>query len=106
MATKKKVGVPTGGHTPISSLSKEAAEASSPTSSASRPPSEGKNPKTPKPRADGSEGVKGFKLKLTETEMAEAFKAPSTSKLRDIGEASFGPPPERRPVRVWSFWYA
>lgn len=93
MATKKKASVPTGGHTPISNLSKEAAEAPTPTASVSRPPSEGKNPKTPKPREDGSEGVKGFKLKLTESAMAETFKAPSKSKLRDIGEASFGPPP-------------
>lgn len=95
MATKKKAGVPTGGHTPISSLSKEASEASSPTSTASSPPSEGKNPKTPKAREDGSENLKNFKLKVTETEMARAFKAPSTSKLRDIGEASFGPPPPK-----------
>src|SRR5688572_2888321 len=95
MATKKKEAVPTGLHTPISNLSKEAAEASSPTTTVSRPPSEGKDPKTPKPNADGSEGVKGFKLKLTESAMAEAFKAPSTSKLKDIGEASFGPPPPR-----------
>ena len=93
MATKKKASVPTGAHTPISNLSKEAAEAPTPTASVSRPPSEGKNPKTPKPREDGSEGVKGFKLKLTESAMAETFKAPSKSKLRDIGEASFGPPP-------------
>src|SRR5688572_28712124 len=72
MATKKKVSTPTGGHTPISSLSKEAAEATTPTTTVSRPPSEGVNPKTPKAREDGSEGVKGFKLKLTETAMAEA----------------------------------
>jgi V8-like Glu-specific endopeptidase len=95
MATKKKEATPTGGHTPISSLSKEAAEAPTPKASVSKPPAEGKDPKTPKPRADGSEGVKGFKLKLTESAMAESFKAPSTSKLRDIGEASFGPPPPR-----------
>lgn len=95
MATKKKETTPTGGHTPISSLSKEAAEAPTPKASASKPPSEGKNPKTPKAREDGSEGVKGFKLKLTESAMAESFKAPSTSKLKDIGEASFGPPPPR-----------
>jgi len=95
MATKKKEATPSGGHTPISSLSKEAAEAPTPKASVSKPPAEGKDPKTPKPRADGSEGVKGFKLKLTESAMAESFKAPSTSKLRDIGEASFGPPPPR-----------
>lgn len=94
MATKKKVSTPTGPHTPISSLSKEAAEAPTPKASASRPPSEGKNPKTPKAREDGSEGVPGFKLKkATEATMSEAFKAPDTSTLKDIGEASFGPPP-------------
>ena len=92
MATKKKEATPTGGHTPISSLSKEAAEAPTPKASESKPPAEGKNPKTPKARADGSEGVKGFKLKLTESAMAESFKAPKTTKLKDIGEASFGPP--------------
>ena len=95
MATKKSVSVPTGGHTPISNLAKELAEAESPKASVSRPPSEGKNPKTSKPREDGSEGVKGFKLKLTESAMAKAFKAPSKTKLKDIGEASFGPPPAR-----------
>jgi V8-like Glu-specific endopeptidase len=96
MATKKtQLAVPTGGHTPISNLSKEAAEAPTPKASVSRPPSEGKDPKTPKPREDGSEGVKGFKLKITEMASAESFRAPSTSKLKDIGEASFGPPPPR-----------
>lgn len=36
----------------------------------------------------------GFKLRTaTESEMAELFTAPSSSELRDIGEASFGPPP-------------
>lgn len=95
MTTRKKEATPTGGHTPISNLSKEAAEAPTPKVTTSKPPSEGKNPKTPKAREDGSEGVKGFKLKLTETAMAEVFKAPNTSKLRDIGEASFGTPPPR-----------
>lgn len=96
MATKKKEAVPTGLHTPISSLSKEAAGAPTPKTSVSRPPSEGTNPKTPKAREDGSEGVKGFKLKLSESAArAESFRAPSTSKLSDIGEASFGPPPPR-----------
>ena len=96
MAKKKtELAVPTGAHTPISNLSKEAAEAPTPKASVSRPPSEGKDPKTPKAREDGSEGVKGFKLKVTESARAESFRAPSTSKLRDIGEASFGPPPPR-----------
>lgn len=86
MATSKK---PRGGHAPVSNLSKEAAEASSPTTTASKPPSEGKNPKTPKPRADGAEGV--LKKKLTESAAVETLKAPS-KKFPDIGEASFGPP--------------
>lgn len=94
MATKKKVSTPTGSHTPTSNLSKESAEATSPTSTASRAPSEGTNPKTPKPRKDGAEDVKGLKLKLTESVAMEVFKAP-TAKLRDIGEASFGPPPAK-----------
>lgn len=100
MATKKKVSIPTGGHTPVTNLSKEAAEATSPTATASRPPAEGKNPKTPKPRNDGAEDVKGLKLKLTESASMESFQAPTklkapTAKLPDIGEASFGPPPAR-----------
>lgn len=96
MATKKKVSTPTGGHTPISSLSKEAAEAPAPTTTVSRPPAEGVNPKTPKPRADGAEAVPGFKGKLGKESaraLSETYKAPNTSKLKDIGEASFGPPP-------------
>ena len=94
MATKKKVATPTGGHTPISNLSKEAAAATGPSTSVSRPPAEGVNPKTSKPSADGSEAVKNFKLRPgTEAALAEAYKAPKTSKLKDIGEASFGPPP-------------
>lgn len=96
MATKKTTPIPTGGHTPVSNLSQEVAEAESPKATASNPPSEGHNPKTPKPRNDGAEDVPGLKLKLTEeAPVAETFKAPSSSKLRDIGEASFGPPPPK-----------
>jgi V8-like Glu-specific endopeptidase len=60
----------------------------------SKPPAEGTNPKTVKPRSDGAEAVSGFKLLAAETaEGAEEMKAPDTSGLPDIGEASFGPPP-------------
>jgi glutamyl endopeptidase len=94
MPAKEKVPAPTGGHTPISNLSKEAVEAPAVKSSVSKPPSEGTDPKTPKPRDDGSESVKGFKLKTaTESAMAEVYTAPDTSNLSDIGVASFGPPP-------------
>jgi V8-like Glu-specific endopeptidase len=52
------------------------------------------NPKTAKARDDGSEPVKGFKLKAaTEESLGELYTAPVSTDLRDIGEASFGPPP-------------
>ena len=92
-AASTKVTTPKGLHSAVSSLSKEAASATV-GSTASSPPAEGKNPKTVKARSDGSEGVKGFKLMAAETaSLAELFTAPSSSELRDIGEASFGPPP-------------
>jgi glutamyl endopeptidase len=43
------------------------------------------------PDHDGTEEVKGHKK--TEGAPAELFKAPTSTQLRDIGEASFGPPP-------------
>jgi glutamyl endopeptidase len=58
----------------------------------SKPPAEGVNPKTLKHNAGGFEGLAGFRL-LKESDVAEAFSAPDTSDLRDIAEASFGPPP-------------
>jgi V8-like Glu-specific endopeptidase len=63
---------------------------------ASKPPLKGINHKTIAPRAEGIESVKGFKLmEVSEETLAEIYSAPDTSKLRDIGEASFGPPPPR-----------
>jgi glutamyl endopeptidase len=97
MATKKTEATPTGGHTPVSNLSKEAAEVPTANAPISKPPAEGVNPKTPKPRSDGAEAVAGLKPKLefaAESAIAEVYKAPSTKKLKDIGEASFGPPPD------------
>jgi V8-like Glu-specific endopeptidase len=94
MPTGKKESAPTGGHTPVSNLSKEATQVQPVKTSVSKAPSEGVNPKTPKPRDNGSEAVKGFKLmETTEAALAELYTAPDTSDLRDIGEASFGPPP-------------
>jgi len=56
-----------------------------------RPPAEGLNAKTIKPTSEGSEAVPGFRLRAAESAlMAESFKAPDTSKLQDIGMASFG----------------
>jgi len=61
---------------------------------ASKPPLKGINHKTIAPRAEGIESVKGFKLmEVSEETLAEIYTAPDTSKLRDIGEASYGPPP-------------
>jgi V8-like Glu-specific endopeptidase len=61
---------------------------------ASKPPLKGINHKTSAPGAEGIETVKGFKLmEVSEDTLAEIYTAPDTSKLRDIGEASFGPPP-------------
>jgi glutamyl endopeptidase len=95
MATRKNESKPRGGHTPVSSISRAAADSPEVTSSVSKPPAEGKKPQKLKPRDDGAESVKGFKrLKAETEEMAEVYKAPSTSKLRDVGEASFGPPPD------------
>ncbi len=89
-----KEATPTGGHTPVSSLSVEAAQFPEVKTSVTRPPSEGVDPKTPKPREEGIEAVKGFKLHAaTEATLAELYTAPEISELRDIGEASFGPPP-------------
>lgn len=60
------------------------------------PPSEGTNPKTTAPRQDGTEGVQGFKLtEVSHERFAELFEiGEGVEKLRDIGEASFGPPPK------------
>jgi V8-like Glu-specific endopeptidase len=79
------------------SVSNETEEAASTTKkSVSRPPSEGHDGKGLKPAANGCEAVTGFKLMAAETAEAAAAavgsKAPDTSKLRDIGEASFGAP--------------
>ncbi len=92
---KPKATKPTGGDTSVSNLPEESAEAASKKVTLSQPPSEGTNPQTVQPGSDGVEKVEGFKLRaLTEETMAELFSIPDTSQLRDIGEASFGPPDE------------
>ncbi len=72
------------------------AEAAPTKRAASKPPSEGPAGKAGKVAADGSEVIQGFKLMQAES-AAEAgalldSKAPDTSRLRDIGVASFGEP--------------
>ena len=92
MATKTtKAAARPNPHTSVSNHPKELGEAAS-KKALSRPPGEGTNPKTTKANADGSEGVAGFKL-LTEAAHAAGLTVPEGDELRDIGEASFGPPP-------------
>ena len=85
---------------PHAATSNEAEAAASPGKlGSSKPPSEGpvdKLVKAIKAAADGSEAVAGFKLmaaeSAAETGAALNAKAPDTSKLKDIGAASFGDP--------------
>jgi glutamyl endopeptidase len=97
MAKKKTEATPTGGHTPVSNLSTEASEVPAIAAVVSKPPAEGVDPKTQKTRPDGAEAVTGLSASLEmapeSAELGKAFKAPDTRKLKDIGEASFGPPP-------------
>ncbi|WP_324677045.1 endopeptidase [Hymenobacter sp. GOD-10R] len=96
--TIPSVGKPMNGHTPVSNLSEEATQeaAQAPAGRAlpSSPPAEGTNPQTIQPGKDGVEAVSGFKLRetqnLSEAALSKLYKAPDTSKLRDIGEASYG----------------
>lgn len=89
MPATPKLPKPTGGHTPVSNLREEAAPA--PRKPVSQSPSEGENPKTTPSKDDGSEAVRGYKR--TEAAPAELWTPPESTELRDIGEASFGPPP-------------
>jgi len=91
--SKKRESKPTGEHAPVSNLPKEA-RPSLVKAALSKPPSEGTNPKTVQPRKEGIEAVKGYKLReVREETLSELYAAPDTSNLRDIAEASFGPPP-------------
>ena len=91
MPKQTKTTHPTGPHTPVSNHpAPTAAEAAG--KPVSTPPSEGREPKTNPVNNDGSEAVKG--RKQVEAALAEMFTAPVHKEpLRDIGEASFGPPP-------------
>jgi len=90
MPTKKKPPKPpTGLDAPVSNKKQEAAAA--PVEKAAyQAPSTGADSKSTKVTDQGTEAVKGHSK--TEAAMAELFVAPETSELRDIGEASFGPP--------------
>jgi glutamyl endopeptidase len=88
--TTKKPSKPTGKHAPVSNQGDESAEIGKAVSEA---PSEGVEPKTNKVTDDGTETVKGHKMIETATLESVAFSVPENLQLRDIGEASFGPPP-------------
>jgi V8-like Glu-specific endopeptidase len=77
-------------HTPVSNEPEEKAAVGK---AASRPPSEGKDPRTGKTTAQGTEQVEGFTPQGLLEAVAAPLTAPDTSKLRPIAEASFGPPP-------------
>ena len=89
--SQNKKSKPAGGHTPVANKPEESLRAAEAdffvSESVSEEPSEGKDPKTIKVKDDGTEDVPGHK----KTSMEPVTTAPDTSKLRDIGEASFGP---------------
>ncbi len=113
MATKKKASskkasesaakAPTGGHAPTSNASTESRDFPEVAAPKAKDPSEGTNPKTPKARADGTEGVPNFKLRKLGEGAAAEMSAPDTSSLRDIGEASFGQLPVSAAETVHGF---
>jgi len=92
----KQSGVPTGGHTPVSNAPAET-DFPEVKSSESQDPAEGTDAKTVKPRDNGTENVPGHHGFEAAARTAEA-QAPDTSGLRDIGEASFGPPSQLETV--------
>jgi len=95
MATSAQRAKKPNPHTAVSNEPEAAAAAAR--KLASKPPSEGSDPKVVKPRQDGSEAVEGFKLPKESAEaMAEVYEAPDKTNLRDIAEATYGPPPPQK----------
>ena len=92
----KQSGVPSGGHTPVSNAPTES-DFPEVKSSESQDPSEGTDAKASKPRDNGTENVPGHHG-LEAAAAPAAAQAPDTSGLRDIGEASFGPPSQLETV--------
>ena len=90
MARPRTAARPTGKHTPVTNQAQEAAVGRS----ASEPPTEGENPRTKEPNADGTEAVRARGRRESAPE--RAVQPPESEELKDIGEASFGPPPPQR----------
>ena len=100
MPAKKTAKKSTGPHTPVTSLSPEAAATPDVKKSESKPPSDGTGTGKAQPiTADGREAVTGYKP-IEAVPVEERFQAPDAEGLRDIGEASFGPPPTDRAETV------
>ena len=92
-SSSKRLSKPAGEHTPVSNLAIEGAAAKGAAPVAAMPPSEGAVKAPIKAPKGMIEDVKGFKLReATEEELASLYSVPDMSGLRDIGEASFGPP--------------
>ena len=87
MATRTTTKKLAGPHTPTSSETEGASSSTKRATAAAG--AEGPEAKAPKPGADGTESVAGFKFNA-ESAVASNLRLPDTSKLRDIAEASFG----------------
>ena len=85
--------IPEGLHAPVSNQPDVEAEEEAVGKPVSQPPSEGVD-SAPSQIEGDTEEVPGFgQTSMTREMMPNLFVAPSTSQLRDVGEASFGPPP-------------
>ncbi len=85
--------IPDGLHAPVSNQPDVESDEEAVGKPVSQPPSEGADP-GPSQSGGDTEEVPGFgQTSMTRELMSELFVAPSTSQLRDVGEASFGPPP-------------
>jgi glutamyl endopeptidase len=80
-------------HTPVSNEPEDAGEIVV-EEEVSQPPSEGEDSETVQEAYEGMEDVPG--REQIEAMLAQPFPAPNTAGLRDIAEASFGPPPGRQ----------
>jgi glutamyl endopeptidase len=90
MSTQQFASAQIGPHTPVSNHPPEESTGVVVETSVMEPPSAGDAPE-PSESAGDVEQVEGYAR--TEASLAEMFAAPTSTTLRDIGEASFGPPP-------------
>lgn len=85
--------IPEGLHAPVSNQPDVESDEQAVGKPVSQPPSDGVGP-VPSQSDGDTEAVPGFgQTEATREQIANLFVAPSTSQLRDVGEASFGPPP-------------